>query len=151
MKEYFDIERIMTYCSYIFYFLCINLLCAILNTPLVLFIIFVGIKEISKYMPLFLVCCIPLPVSFCAALYCMGKFIKNKDLNLIKDYFNGVKFSLIQSTLIGILYLVIIFILYTNIIYSINKNLSITLMFFFVVMLIFVLLSSINSFILISQ
>ncbi|MBS5793492.1 MAG: DUF624 domain-containing protein [Clostridiales bacterium] len=151
MKDYFNIERIMTYCNYIFYFLCINLFCVLLNIPLLLFMVFIGVKEISKYIPLFLICCIPIPVAFCSSLYCMGKFIKNKDLNIIKDFLIGIKSSFFQSTLIGIFYLFIIFMLYTNIIYSVNKNLSITFIFFFIVLLIFILLSSVNSFILISK
>nr|WP_317358651.1 DUF624 domain-containing protein [uncultured Tyzzerella sp.] len=151
MKDYFNIDRIMTYCNYIFYFLCINLFCIILNTPLFLFIVFIGIKQIHIYMPLFLVCCIPLPVSFCACFYCMAKFLKNKDLNVFKDFFKGIKNSFFQSTLIGIIYLFIIFILYSNIIYSINSKLNITLIFFFIILLAFILLSSINSLLLISK
>ena len=151
MKDYFNIERLMTYCNYVFYFLCINLLCVVLNIPLFLFIIFIGIKQIPVYFPLFLICCIPIPVSFCACFYCMSKFLKNKDLNIFKDFIKGIKYSFFQSTFIGIIYLIIIFILYTNIKYSIDNNLNINLLFFFIILLSFILLSSINSLLLISK
>lgn len=146
-----NIERIMTYCNYVFYFLCINIFCLILNIPLFLFMTFIGVKEIITYMPLFLICCIPFPCSFSSSLYCMGKFIKNKDLNIFKDFFKGVKNSFLQSTFIGIIYLSIIFMLLNNIIYSIKNNISITLIFFFILLLTFILLSSINSLLLISK
>lgn len=151
MKDYFNIERIMAYCSYVFYFLCINIFCILLNIPLVLFIIFLGLKNIIVYLPLFLICCIPLFVSFCASFYCMAKLIKNKDLNLFKDFIKGVKTSFLQSTFIGIIYLIIIFMICTNIIYSINNNLSISLIFFFIILLIFILLSLVNVMLLTSK
>ena len=151
LKEYFNLDRIMTFCNYIFYFLCINLFCVILNTPIFLFIIFIGIRQVSKYMPLFLLCCIPLPVAFCSSLYCMRKLIKNKDLNVFKDFIIGIKNSFWQSTFVGLIYLFLSFVLYNNIIYSVNNNLNITLIFFFIILWIFILLSSINSFLLISK
>lgn len=151
MRDYFNLERFMTFCNYIFYFLCINLFSILLNTPLFLFLVFVGTREIVTYMPLFLICCIPLPVAFCSSLYCIKKLIKNKDLNIFKDFIRGIKNSFLQSTLVGILYLSLSFMLYNNIIYSINNNFSISLVFFFVILWIFILLSSINSFLLISN
>ncbi len=73
MKDYFNIERIMTYCNYIFYFLCINLFCVLFNIPLLLFMVFIGVKEIPKYMPLFLVCCIPIPVAIAEKIHNIEK------------------------------------------------------------------------------
>lgn len=151
MKEYFNLERIMTFCNYIFYFLCISLFCIIVNIPLVLFLIFIGIQQIPKYILIFLICCIPFPVSFCSSLYCMQKFIKYRDLNLLKDYITGFKNSFFQSTFLGIVYLFVSFVLYNNIIYSLNKGLNYTLIFFFIILWIFILLSSINTFLLISK
>lgn len=151
MKDYFNIERIMTFCNYVFYFLCINIFCIILNFPLVLFIVFIGIKQILVYLPLFILCCIPLPISFCASFYSMGKLIKNKDLNVFKDFFKALKTSFFQATFIGIIYLIIIFILSNNIIYVSKNNISLSLLFFFIIFLAFVILSSINSFLLISK
>ena len=141
----------MTFCNYIFYFLCIDLLCVALNIPLVLFIVFIGIKQVATYLPLFILCLIPMPISFCASFYSMKKLIKNKDLNVFKDFFKGIKNSFFQATFIGIIYLILIFILSNNIIYVLKNNISLSLLFFFIVFLAFVILSSINSFLLISN
>nr|WP_300382446.1 DUF624 domain-containing protein [Clostridium sp.] len=87
----------------------------IINIPLVLFFIFIGISDIFNYFPLFLLCSLPVMPALTALFYCMNKIIINKDLNIIKDFVKGVKLNFKQSFLLWSIELILIFILNFNI------------------------------------
>lgn len=115
MQEIFNIKKILEICNYIFWFLILNFLFMLFNIPIILFLIFLGMDNIINYFPLFLLCLIPVMPLFTSLLYCMGKIIKNRDLNLIKDFNHGIKLNIKQSLIFWILELLLIFILYFNI------------------------------------
>ncbi|MDV4150713.1 DUF624 domain-containing protein [Clostridium sp. AL.422] len=87
----------------------------IFNFPLILFFIFIGISAIFEYFPLFLICLLPTMPAFTALLYCMNKIIVNKDLDIIKDFINGIKLNFKQSFLTWFIELSLVTILYFNI------------------------------------
>lgn len=122
MGEIFNIENILNFFNYVFWFFILNLFFMILNIPMVSFLTFVGISKISTYLPLFLLCLIPVGPSFATLLYCMGKLIRNKDLNIIGDFIKGLKLNFKQSLLIWFFELILIFILYSNITFFSNMN-----------------------------
>ena len=115
MNNIINIEKILTFFNYVFWFLTLNLLFLVVNTPLVLFLIFIGISKIGTYLPLFLLCAIPFAVSFTSLLYCMSKLIKNYEIEPFKDFIKAFKSNFKNATTIWILELIAIFILYTNI------------------------------------
>lgn len=115
MSSFFNLDRIMSIFNYIFWFFLLNLFFMILNIPIVSFFIFIGISNIFSYLPLFLICLIPIGPSITTLLYCMGKLIRNGDLNIIKDFIRGLKLNFIQSTILWCCELILIFILYSNI------------------------------------
>lgn len=115
MKEIFNVEKLLDIFNYIFWFLLLNIFFMVFNLPLIFFILSVGINHISEYFPLFLLCLIPFAPSLTVLIYCMGKIIKYKDLNLFKDLFNGLKINFKQSFLLWCGELALVFILYTNI------------------------------------
>lgn len=122
MGTIFNIEKMLDFFNYVFWFFLLNLFFMVLNIPLVSFLTFVGISKISTYLPLFLLCLIPLGPSFTTLLYCMGKIIKNKDINIIKDFIKGFKLNFIQSLTIWCFELILIFMLYSNIKFFSNMN-----------------------------
>lgn len=113
--NFFNFEKIFDSFNYVFWFFLLNLFFMLFNIPLILFFIFVGISNIFKYFPLFLVCLLPTMPAFTALLYCMNKIIVNKDLNIIKDFINGIKLNFKQSFLIWFIELLLIIIIYFNI------------------------------------
>lgn len=114
MDKIFNVEKIMNFCNYVYWFFVLNLLFMIFNIPIVLYFIFLGYESIHIYLPLFLVCLLPVGPSFTAVLYTMGKIIKYKDISVFKDFFHGLKINFIQSITFWIIELSLIFILYTN-------------------------------------
>lgn len=113
--NFFNFEKIFDSFNYVFWFFLLNLFFMLFNIPLILFFIFVGISNIFKYFPLFLVCLLPTMPAFTSLLYCMNKIIVNKDLNIIKDFINGIKLNFKQSFLIWFIELLLIIIIYFNI------------------------------------
>lgn len=115
MTNIINIEKILTFFNYVFWFLTLNILFLVVNTPLVLFLVFVGISRIGTYLPLFLLCAIPFAVSFTSLLYCMDKLLKNGEVEPFKDFTKALKSNFKNATLIWIVELIVVFILYTNI------------------------------------
>lgn len=115
MLNFFSLEKIFSFFNYVFWFFILNLIFLLLNISVISFFMFVGISNISTYFPLFLLSLIPIGPSFTMLLYCMGKIIRNKDLNIIEDIKLGFKLNFKQSTFIWIIQLLLILIINTNI------------------------------------
>ena len=114
MSEFFNLEKLLTFFNYIFWFFMLNIFFSILNIPVILFFLFVGLSNITTYLPLFLVSLIPFGASFTALLYCMRKLVKYKDLDLFSDFLKGLKYNWKQSTLMWCGELFLIFLLSFN-------------------------------------
>lgn len=138
MNENFNLKKLFDWFDYIFYFFSLNLFFLILNIPLVWFIMFVGISKASTYLPLFLLCLIPTGTSLTAMLYCMGKLLRDKSLNVFQDFMKGIKSNLKQSLFFWLSELIIVFILYFNIKFfsTVNYNLILIGIFIFISILI---------------
>lgn len=138
MNENFNLKKLFDWFDYIFYFFSLNLFFLILNIPIVWFIMFVGISKASTYLPLFLLCLIPTGTSLTAMLYCMGKLLRDKSLNVFQDFIKGIKLNLKQSLFFWLSELIIIFILYFNIKFfsTVNYNLILIGIFIFISILI---------------
>ncbi|MBU3133809.1 DUF624 domain-containing protein [Clostridium gasigenes] len=115
MGDFFSLDKIFDIFNYIFWFFLLNLFFMILNIPSVSFFLFLGISNISSYFPLFLICLIPIGPSLTSLLYCTGKLIRNKDLNIINDFIKGLKLNFKQATFLWCFELIVVFILYSNI------------------------------------
>lgn len=115
LNNFFNFEKIFDTFNYVFWFFLLNIFFMLLNIPLILFIIFIGISNIFNYFPLFLICLLPTMPAFTVLFYCMNKIIVNKDLNLIKDFINGIKLNFKQGFLIWFLETIMLLILYFNI------------------------------------
>lgn len=115
MSDYFNFNKLFDICSYIFSFFILNLLFMILNIPILLFILSVGISDIFNYLPLFSLCLIPIMPAFNTLVYCMNKLFKNKGFNLISDFKKGFLLNFKQSLFIWSIELIFIFILCSNI------------------------------------
>lgn len=114
-NNFFNFEKIFDAFNYVFLFFLLNIFFMLFNIPAILFFIFIGISNIFEYFPLFSLCLIPAMPTFTVLLYCMNKIILNKDLNILKDFKNGLKLNFKQSFLIWFNELIIILMLYFNI------------------------------------
>ncbi|MCI9069141.1 DUF624 domain-containing protein [Clostridium sp.] len=115
MNNIFNIQKILNFFNYVFYFFVLNLVFLFFNIPLLSFIFLIGISNIETCLPLFLITLIPFGPSITMLIYCMGKLIKNKDLDLVSDIKLSLKLNFRQAFFVWSLELLIIFILNVNI------------------------------------
>lgn len=102
MNGAFNIERIMSFCNYIFCILLLNLLFIFSNIPVIVFLLGIGIEGIDTYLFLFSICSIPVGPSLCAVFYCMHKLIRQKDICVFRDYIKGYTQNFKQSLIFAI-------------------------------------------------
>ena len=151
MREIFNLDKILDVFNYIFWFLLLNIFFMILNIPLVSFFVFIGISNTFSCFPLFLICLIPVGPALTALLYCMGKLIRNKDLNIIKDFIKGLKLNFKQSAFLWCCELITVFMLYSNMKFFSTAKYSLVLTCLFASLTILTLLITPYIYILISR
>ncbi|EGT3614946.1 DUF624 domain-containing protein [Clostridium perfringens] len=151
MSEFFNLEKLLTFFNYIFWFFMLNIFFSILNIPVILFFLFVGLRNVTTYLPLFLISLIPFGASFTALLYCMRKLIKYKDLDLFRDFIKGLKYNWKQSTLIWCGELILIFLLSFNLRIFSTAYYSLLFSCVFIALMALTLLATTYIFVLISR
>ena len=118
-KREFGEGPIYTITNYVFWFFLGNLYFLLLNIPLLLALLVVlanGSAPLPKgFISIIAICCIPLGPSFTALLSVMGKLIREKDINITKDFFKAYKTNFTQSLFFGTLEIMLISILYVDI------------------------------------
>ncbi|WP_300349242.1 DUF624 domain-containing protein [Clostridium sp.] len=151
MSEFFNLEKILTLFNYIFWFFMLNIFFIVLNIPVILFFMFIGLRNVTTYLPLFLISLIPFGASFTTLLYCMRKLIKYKDISLIEDLKKGLKYNFKQSTIMWSLELLLIFLLSFNLRFFSTTYYNLILSSLFIGFLIITLLTTTYIFVLISR
>lgn len=124
-KKEFGEGPLYTITNYIFWFLLGNLYFLLLNIPLVLMLIILvsnGANKIPQgFITILVLCCIPIAPAATALFSVMGKLIREKDINITKDYFKAYKTNFTQSLLFGTLEIMLICILSIDIKYFISS------------------------------
>ncbi|MBE5965472.1 MAG: DUF624 domain-containing protein [Lachnospiraceae bacterium] len=116
----FNMEKLMSFFDYVYYFFVLNILFQLSNIPFLGFYFLVGISSIGEYLPLFLLCLLPMAPSLCALFHCMNKLVKNKDIYPFREYFKGYRMNFMQSAAMGVIQLMAVFMLCTSIKYFVH-------------------------------
>lgn len=114
LKEALDIEKFLSFFNSIFFLLFLNLLFLASNIPFLLFFFGIGISEAGTYLPLFLLCLVPLGPSLSALFHSMEKWRINKDVYPFREYAKGYRKNFGQAVLASALQMAFAFILITN-------------------------------------
>lgn len=147
----FNLQKVLNAFNYVFWFFCLNTFFLIFNLPLILFFIFIGLEGIFTYLPLFLLTLLPLMPSLTVLFYCMGKLIREKDLDLFHDICKGLKLNFKQSLLIWSGELILILILVSNIRFFTLYKFNLFLTCIFIALSILLLIITPYIFVLISR
>lgn len=115
MKEYINMENLMGACNYVFYFLVLNFCFVICNLPILLYFLSVGMTGMGTYLPLLLICLIPVGPALCALFHCMFRLIKNRDLKVLRDYIYGYKRNFMQAVKLASVQVILVFLFVNNI------------------------------------
>lgn len=114
-SEVWNMERILNICEKICYFFLINFLFLLSNLPVLFFFLFIGISQVSVYLPLFMICLLPMPLSLSAVFYAMNRLIRGTEGKAFRDYMKGYKTDVFQRFKLGAGHLFVLFVLWTNI------------------------------------
>ena len=115
LGEIFHIEKIMGACEKILYFFLINLFFWGSNLPLLLFFLFVGIRQAGTYLPLFLLCAVPAGPALCGVFFSMNRVVRGIETSAWKDYRAGYADAFLKKLGIAAIQLMLIWIFWTNI------------------------------------
>lgn len=88
-SDHFNFETIYGFCEKICYFFLMNLLILIANLPVLLFFLFIGISQVRQYLPLFLLCLLPAPLSLSALFFSMNRVIRKTEKGVFRDFKEG--------------------------------------------------------------
>lgn len=111
----FNMEKIMSACERILYFLKINFLFVISNLPVLCFFLFVGINQVRTCLPLFLLCLVPAGPALCALFFSMNRVLRGTDTFAWKDYKKGYVDSWGRKMAVAGIQMMMVWILWTNV------------------------------------
>ncbi|MGH4050867.1 MAG: YesL family protein [Clostridium sp.] len=125
-KREFGEGPIYTITNYIFWFFLGNLYFLLLNIPL-LFMFLVVMSNGTNTLPqgfttIIILCCIPIAPAATALFSVMGKLIREKDLNITKDFFKAYKTNFFQSLFFGALEIILLCVLFIDIRFFISSG-----------------------------
>jgi uncharacterized membrane protein YesL len=143
----FQNRTIYSVLNYFYWFLMGNLYFALLNIPL-LYLLFVSSPPRSAKLSMLeiFICCLPIGSAFTALLGAMGKIVREKDINITKDFFRMYKTNFKQATLLWAVELALILILFIDI-----ASASKVFLLLFVILLVVVSLTGLYMFSIISR
>lgn len=97
MTSDFNMSKFQIFSEYVIWFLLGNVYFLICNLPIILFLVFIGTKNINTSLILFGVCLIPLGPSLTALFYSMSKIVKYKEVAITKAFFSSYIKNFFQS------------------------------------------------------
>lgn len=121
MKSNFGEGSIFTVTNYIWWFLMGNFYFWIMNIPFIL-VFLVTAKSGESNLGIFLVLsAIPMGPALTALFCVMGKLIRERDVDITKDFFKSYKANFFESLFFWVLELLVIGMLYADKVYVISK------------------------------
>lgn len=146
-KKEFGDGPIFIATNYIWWFLVGNFYFWLLNMPMLLVVLGIIYTMGSDNTVLFIITLLPMAPALTALLSTMGKVIREKDINMTKEFFKAYKTNFFDSAIFGLFEVLILLILYFDRVYfqTISSN-SILQMVILVLAIIF--LAIINFYIL---
>jgi Predicted integral membrane protein len=113
--------------NYVFWFFMGNIYFALLNIPLIfIFMTAILSNEINLNSQGFgfvaFICLIPVGPAGTALLSVMGKLVREKDINITKDFFNAYKVNFKQSLFLWTFEILLISVLFIDIRFLISQN-----------------------------
>ncbi|MGH4120439.1 YesL family protein [Clostridium sp.] len=149
-KREFGEGPIYTITNYIFWFFLGNLYFMLLNIPLLMALVVLASSGSNPLPPgfifVFILCCIPVGPAITALLSVMGKLIREKEINITKDFFKAYKTNFFQSLIFGTIELIIISILLFDTRFLVSHNYPQILISVTYVIISFIFLISLHAF-----
>jgi uncharacterized membrane protein YesL len=114
-KREFGEGPIYTITNYIMWFFLGNFYFLLCNIPLIFILLSFTGEFVPEYLVMLTLSAIPVGPAYTALLSTMGKLVREKDVNITKDYFKAYKTNFLQSLFIWTLQIILIIILLIDI------------------------------------
>jgi len=154
-KREFGEGPIFTISNYVIWFFMGNLYFMLLNIPLIIMLLTAlpnGINILPEgFNIIIFICCIPIGPSATALFSVMGRLIREKDINITKEFFKAYKINFLQSLFLWTLEMILIVILFINIRFFIAQKYSHILINIMYVIIVFVFMMGLYIFPIISR
>ena len=113
-SELFNMGKILGACDRFWYFVKINFFFLMSNIPVLLFFLFVGIRQVRTCFPLFLVCAVWAGPALCGVFFAMNRVLRRTDTTAWKDYKAGYLDSWGRKMGVAALQLLLVWVFWTN-------------------------------------
>ncbi|MCM8709642.1 DUF624 domain-containing protein [Clostridium sp. SYSU_GA19001] len=114
-KREFGEGPIYTITNYIMWFFLGNFYFMVCNIPFLFILLGFNGTFTMEYAVLLILSSLPIGPAYTALLSAMGKLVREKDVNITRDYFKAYKINFLQSLFLWTLQIVIITILFVDI------------------------------------
>ncbi|ADL50369.1 YesL family protein [Clostridium cellulovorans] len=104
-------------CNYVWWFLLANAYFVIVNIPMIINIFALGNTEVTGINVFLFICLIPLGPAFSAMFTVMGKLVRDKEVNVTKEFFKGYKRNFWESLFFWLFQLVVLSVIYIDLLY----------------------------------
>lgn len=108
------------YLRYLYYFLASNLLFLLMT--LAFWIVYISFPPILENTLFYLLGLIPMGMAIAGLMFAMGQFVRNNELNPVKDFFRGYRMNFKESFIFWMIQLVIMTILIVDVYYFLSKD-----------------------------
>ncbi|MDP4179258.1 MAG: DUF624 domain-containing protein [Bacillota bacterium] len=155
-KNFFE-GPLFTITNYIMWLFIGNIYFALCNLPLIYILFLIPsagsdfTNNFVSYIPIMFLCLIPIGPSITALLSVMGKLVREKDINLTKDYFKAYKANFKQSTLLWIFTLIVIVILSVDLYYFRTHSSNVVIRYLFLILIFIVIIMTLYTFPILSR
>lgn len=137
-KREFGEGLVFTISNYLWWFILANFYFTLLNLPIITLILCLLLGIIINPAPWFIALCfIPFGPALTALLGVMGKLLREKDVNITRDFIKNYKNSFKQSILFGTIEVVALQIIYVDIQYVLVRQKI--FVYFFYILIFFIL------------
>jgi uncharacterized membrane protein YesL len=120
-KKEFGEGPIYTATNYIMWFFLGNFYFLLCNIPLIFIVLSFSGDFITEYLILLTLSLLPVGPAYTALLSVMGKLVREKDVNLTKDYFKAYRTNFLQSLFIWTIQVMAIIILIVDVRFFVGK------------------------------
>ena len=117
-KKEFGEGIIFTASNYIFWFLLSNFYFWLMNIPFIFVLFLMAASQSDGFTLLLIISALPMGPALTALLSIMGKLVREKDVNVTKDFFKAYKVNFFESFYFSLLEVVLLSICFVDIMYA---------------------------------
>lgn len=131
-KKEFGEGILYTATNYIWWFVLANIYFGLVNIPFIVVYLGSTVGGKFEFSFLFILSLLPAGPAITALLSVMGKLVRDKDVNVTKDFFKAYKTNFLESLFYWAVFIIVLAVLYVDVLYFNNRSQIIFIKYLFV-------------------